>query len=239
MSVATHFRLEPMTESGRVGGRSQNPFRSLKRLRTPVKTELCGDLERSIREQAASSSPFLRKGRAMSSPDMQVSPEKQKNQSEDNSALTFNNFKRYMDSEVTCRIQGLEEVVANNAESAFKRFEEHSGEIEYLKTVVRDVNFNSKESEERIIRTVEDRLKKKIPHMRARRSSGKFDRERKYLWSRRLLRLWPIMGSTDKELWRSTGEFIHNILFVSDEDVTQEMIKVVRRTSSKTKGKAK
>ena len=129
--------------------------------------------------------------------------------------------------------------MAKNAEISLHKFTEHQTDIQYLKTVIKEGNFTNKENQDKIAREIEDRLTKKMAKNARGNRAEDFERERKYLLSRRSLRLWPIMGTKDNELWASTGEFIHNILMVPGDEVGEEDIEYVRRTSNKTRGRVK
>ena len=59
-------------------------------------------------------------------------------------------------------------------------------------------------------------------HMRATLSD-------EYLRARRLLRLWPVVGLTEEDLWGNTGDFIHDTLKVSTEELGQDDILEVFR----------
>ena len=48
-----------------------------------------------------------------------------------------------------------------------------------------------------------------------------------YLKARRSVRLWPVAGSTDKELWGNAGEFLHGLLAVPEADMGQEDVEAV------------
>ena len=50
-----------------------------------------------------------------------------------------------------------------------------------------------------------------------------------YMWARRSVRLWPIAGESEEEMWGEVGEFIHEILRVSTQDVSQDDIEAIRR----------
>lgn len=50
-----------------------------------------------------------------------------------------------------------------------------------------------------------------------------------YLLARRSIRLWPIYGTCDDELWGGVGEFLHNTLAIKGTDVGQEDIEGIDR----------
>ena len=52
---------------------------------------------------------------------------------------------------------------------------------------------------------------------------------REYLDARRLVRLWPVVGDIDSELWERVGEFILDILRVDTKEVCQDDIELVSR----------
>ena len=50
-----------------------------------------------------------------------------------------------------------------------------------------------------------------------------------YLRARRSVRLWPVRGATEEELWGETGEFLHCLMGIAEGDVCQDDIEEVRR----------
>ena len=50
-----------------------------------------------------------------------------------------------------------------------------------------------------------------------------------YLTARRSVRLWPVAGQSDDELWEGVGEFLHGTLAINEGDVCQEDIESVSR----------
>ena len=50
-----------------------------------------------------------------------------------------------------------------------------------------------------------------------------------YRRARRSMRIWPVPGGTETELWGETGEFLHNQLAISTEDIGQDDVEDVRR----------
>ena len=50
-----------------------------------------------------------------------------------------------------------------------------------------------------------------------------------YLFARRSIRLWPVLGESESALWEGVGDFIHETLSVSTDDVGQEDIEAVSR----------
>ena len=50
-----------------------------------------------------------------------------------------------------------------------------------------------------------------------------------YALARRSIRLWPIPGRTDEDLWGGVGDFIHGPLGVSEADVNQSDISEIKR----------
>ena len=50
-----------------------------------------------------------------------------------------------------------------------------------------------------------------------------------YLKARRSIRIWPVPGGTESELWGEAGEFLHNQLAISTDDVGQDDVEDVRR----------
>ena len=50
-----------------------------------------------------------------------------------------------------------------------------------------------------------------------------------YILARRSVRLWPVTGSSEEEMWEGVGEFIHDVLMVSTRGVGQDDIESIRR----------
>ena len=50
-----------------------------------------------------------------------------------------------------------------------------------------------------------------------------------YLTARRSVRLWPVEGHNDDELWEGVGEFLHGTLAINETDVCQEDIETITR----------
>jgi hypothetical protein len=55
---------------------------------------------------------------------------------------------------------------------------------------------------------------------------------RAYLFSRRSLRLWPIKGENEDEIWQSVGDFLHSKLELEETECSQESIEKIRRLKS-------
>ena len=49
-----------------------------------------------------------------------------------------------------------------------------------------------------------------------------------YLTARRSVRLWPVDRSSEDAMWRGVGDFIHSVLKISDNDVTQFDIESIK-----------
>ena len=50
-----------------------------------------------------------------------------------------------------------------------------------------------------------------------------------YLLARRSIRLWPIAGVSDREMWEAVGDFLHDTLLINTEDLCQEDVESVAR----------
>ena len=50
-----------------------------------------------------------------------------------------------------------------------------------------------------------------------------------YLKARRSIRIWPVAGTTEEELWGNAGEFLHSPLAVPEGDVGQDDVEEVIR----------
>ena len=52
-----------------------------------------------------------------------------------------------------------------------------------------------------------------------------------YLKARRSIRMWPVKGVTESELWGEAGEFLHRQLAMRADDVGQDDVEDVRRVA--------
>ena len=50
-----------------------------------------------------------------------------------------------------------------------------------------------------------------------------------YLLARRSVRLWPVGGISDAEMWEAVGEFLHETLLINTDDLCQEDVEEVSR----------
>lgn len=57
-----------------------------------------------------------------------------------------------------------------------------------------------------------------------------------YLRARRAIRLWPVPGITEEEIWEATGDFIHGPLGVPTQDIGHDDIELVERVVSPSAG---
>ena len=57
-----------------------------------------------------------------------------------------------------------------------------------------------------------------------------------YQTARRSIRLWPVVGSNENEIWENAGEFIHSPLGVSEDDVGPDDLESVARVISPSAG---
>ena len=55
-----------------------------------------------------------------------------------------------------------------------------------------------------------------------------------YLLARRSVRLWPVSGISDAEMWEAVGEFLHEILMINTDDLCQEDVEEVTRVDDAT-----
>ena len=52
-----------------------------------------------------------------------------------------------------------------------------------------------------------------------------------YLLARRSVRLWPVEGMTEDDLWQGVGEFLHDTLTIREDDIGQEDIESIDRAN--------
>ena len=63
-------------------------------------------------------------------------------------------------------------------------------------------------------------------------TSVRHPHSREYLTARRSARLWPVVGSTEEDVWGGVGEFLHETMAIPEEEVCQEDIVSIRRAPS-------
>ena len=115
------------------------------------------------------------------------------------------------------RVESNTNLIARNATGVDKhegQLKEHRSDIDILTVKVRDLERNAG-------------ARRPCPpaHVRAQLSQ-------EFLRARRSLRLWPVDGQSEEDMWGGVGEFIHDILRVSTEEVGQSDIEDVRRVAN-------
>ena len=69
-----------------------------------------------------------------------------------------------------------------------------------------------------------------------RRDAGQ--EERHYWWSRRAVRIWPVVGGSSGDLWKATGDFFFKILEVPETSLSEDSVESVRKIFPvRTRGK--
>ena len=153
-------------------------------------------------------------------------------------------------AEVKTSLRSLSSQVANN-----------TSDIEVVKKQIKDMR-DGKEIEKRIDELVRSSLEKRAPTSakisedvkrveteidkikavnmvrKNDRQEGSNQEQRHYWWSRRAVRIWPVQGSTDKELWRSTGDFFLKVLEIPESHLPEDSVENIRRIyPARTRGK--
>ena len=118
---------------------------------------------------------------------------------------------------LTQRVESNTNLIAKNATEVDKhecQLKEHRSDIDILTVKVRDLERNAG-------------ARRPCPpaHVRAQLSQ-------EFLRARRSLRLWPVDGQSEEDMWGGVGEFIHDILRVNTEDVGQNDIEDVKRVAN-------
>ena len=62
---------------------------------------------------------------------------------------------------------------------------------------------------------------------------------RRYNKARPSVRIWPVKGSDEDEIWKNTGIFLHTNLKISMDDVDQTKIEEIRRMRTPNNGRIK
>lgn len=57
-----------------------------------------------------------------------------------------------------------------------------------------------------------------------------------YLRARRSVRLWPVGGTSDADLWCGVGDFLHGTLAINERDMCQDDIETVARVMDGMQG---
>lgn len=50
-----------------------------------------------------------------------------------------------------------------------------------------------------------------------------------YMKARRAIRMWPVLGANEEQIWGNVGDFLHGTLRVPTSDVNQDDIEDIRR----------
>lgn len=53
-----------------------------------------------------------------------------------------------------------------------------------------------------------------------------------YLMAWHSIRLWPVLGSNDEEVWENIGDFLHETLAISGDVLCQDDIEAIDRVAS-------
>ena len=186
-----------------------------------------------LKQQESSASPLLKKARvpAPQQPPLGTPPKTP------TMALTMADFEAYMERNTNKRLQNIDESVAGirtvvNAQG--KSLEEHDRIIKLNQTNIAEIRDEIKMLKAGPTKQSGDTWRprpspstcpdrdKPPPSSEPRGESLAFD------LARRSLRLWPVEGSTQEELWRSTKRFISVTLDLGSQ-VTQEMMVSVER----------
>ena len=125
-------------------------------------------------------------------------------------ALTFAQFERYMEREVKGHIVAIEADLSEKIGAVNDKVAANSFEIESLQRKFQSIQ-----------------------------ESGGPERntlQKKFLFARRCLRIWPIRGKDEQELWQEVGNFIHGVLKVPASEIGEENIEEIRRTRKARSG---
>ena len=122
--------------------------------------------------------------------------------------LTIGLFEKFMEEKVTGAMARLSSDLAERMDHMTERVDTNSQEIEHIKKSL------------------------KILTNERNGAQPKSYNAKKYDLSRRSLRMWPIKGKSESEMWSGVGSFIHDTLKVPELEVCQEHIEDIRRLRS-------
>ena len=181
-----------------------------------------------LREERLSASPLLKKHREaeqlnMPSPTaavpMCVDASTRANQTDgapQPQAFTFNRFEQYMNNNVTNQFanlaEGLKEV-SQSVQSNKRKIEEQSEDIRRIKRRLEDIESGRSTAPP-----------PSLPPMRRVPSP-------EYELARRSIRIWPVAGVTEDDIWGNAGDFLHQSLGLSASEIANENIVSITRLS--------
>ena len=126
------------------------------------------------------------------------------NQTDETAPLTLQMFTKYMDEKIVVQIaevRGRVDNITTQVQSNTAEIRDIQDEI----SLIRRADTNQKN----ILLSKED--------------------ERRYERLRRSLRIWPVKGKNETDLWTATGDFIHKTLKMPANEMSDEQIEDVRR----------
>lgn len=74
-----------------------------------------------------------------------------------------------------------------------------------------------------------NRLDSEIEKLKESQHTSQGDDESKYWRARRAIRIWPVVGSTNKEIWAATGNFFYSILRIPEGVLEEKAVESIRR----------
>lgn len=152
-------------------------------------------------------------------------------------------------SEVTTSVAGLTtSVAANKADIAtlksqisdLQRKDNVEEKVEELVRRTLDRRAAPTEKLTADFRRVENEVQKIKTLQHVSKKDSTSQEERHYWWSRRAVRIWPVVGTTNKELWTTTGEFFFKTLEVPESYLSEDSVESVRQifpAKTRTKGR--
>ena len=108
-----------------------------------------------------------------------------------------------------------------------------------VQTIVREELRQGIAGEETVRKMSEEIDKIKANRTTAATPTGGENNEDKYWRARRALRLWPVRGNNNTELWKATGEFIFQTLEVPEYNLDEEAVETIRKVASQKNNRKK
>ena len=202
-------------------GISASVRRSRKRFLSPglLRGELVAD---RLREQEASASPLLKKNKPCNM-----------------SSFSWTDFTNYMTNNVTKRFDTLEsgqQGLQADVRRVESKVQANADKIDQHEKLIRENQAGLSEMKReigqlRISAPGRPSTDSSSPSWRHPRPTAPVPME-EYARARRSLRFWPVEGNSAEQVWRSTGEFLHNLLGLVD--VGEDKIETTSRPNKQS-----
>ena len=168
-------------------------------------------------------------------------------------ALTFDAFKMYMDSTFARDMKEVKEDIKKNRKELGDKVDNITEKLASQENDVADLQRSVMRLEEkerdaaRLWKEREERMKKDLgreirTQLQTSVAQGSTvgapaeddslsTHERHFYWSRRSIKLWPVRGETIEQLWVNTGDFLHDVLEIAENEMDQTKIEQIQRST--------